>query len=584
MLIKDNETHFSCVDSFKNVKTGNTDNIAISQETIDNFPFENPRIGQLEVISKIQSAIEEGYEFIILEAGTGTGKSAIAATLAKMYTPSFILTMTKQLQEQYLNDFKDDGFAAVKGRGNFNCLNKLEDIKNHKKDYRCDNGTCTERYKFPCKYGIIKSNEDKTFISSGHAFGNSHWRNVVHCNYWEQKSNGIYSDTVIMNYDYAMFEFNYPHDFKKRNLMILDEAHNIERKIMGFVELKISKKNLEQDINVKVSESEIKNIKKEGYSAWLSFINHIKRKYTKEAKKIRSKIEPGDRGQNSIIRENKLQVLTDELDKYNRFIKYLKKDKKNWIFINENESLFFKPIKIDSYTDEYLFKHADVCILMSATILDYRQFKKWLGIDNRKTCFIKMDTPFDTKKHPINLNNTLNMKYNNLNKNAPKTLKIVQDILKKHKNDKGLIHTVSYQCRDYLKKNIKDKRLISHKKNNREKVLAKFENSKKPLVLLSPSMNEGVDLPYDNCRFQIIYKLPFPNTSDDQINMRIKKDKNWYPYQTVLNLIQTYGRGMRAEDDYCQTYIIDSRLKTYMEKSSTYKNLIPEFFKEAIID
>jgi Rad3-related DNA helicase len=192
---------------------------SISKKIVENFPFKKPRPGQLEIIAEVHEAIKKGYKFIILEAGTGTGKSVIAATLAKIHAPTFILTMTKQLQDQYLNDFENNGFSVVKGRRNFNCLNKLEDIKNHKDSYGCDNGTCGERYNFPCKYGIInQSTDDKTFFSSGHAFGKSYWRNIAHCNYWQQKTNGIYSDIAVMNYDYAMFEFNYPHDFKKRNL------------------------------------------------------------------------------------------------------------------------------------------------------------------------------------------------------------------------------------------------------------------------------------------------------------------------------------------------------------------------------
>lgn len=559
--------------------------LAIPKEIIENFPFENPREGQLEIITEIYNAIEKGYKFIILEAGTGTGKSAVAATLANIYAPTFILTMTKQLQEQYSNDFEEEDFSIVKGRSNFNCLNKLEDIKNHKGSYRCDTGTCSERYEFPCKYGIINSvPEGKTFFSSGHAFGKSHWRNIVHCNYWQQKANGIYSDTVIMNYDYAMFEFNNPHDFKKRNLLILDEAHNIERKIMGFIELKISKNSLKNDINLKITDEEIKNIKKEGYNSWINFINHIKRKYTKEIKKQKNKLEIGSRTPSNIIREKKLQNLNEELDNYKRFIKYLKQDKNNWILINEKESIYFKPIKIDKYSNDCLFKYADICIFMSATILDHEQFKKWLGINNKKTYSIKVDTPFKVKKHPIKLNKTFNMKYSHLKKNAPKTLKTIENILEKHEKDKGLIHTVSYQCNNYLMENIANDRLITHNNKNRDKILNKFEKSENPLILLSPSVNEGIDLPYDKCRFQIIYKLPFPNTADKQVNMRIKKDKYWYPYQTVLNLVQSYGRGMRAEDDFCQTYIIDSRLKTYLEKSSIYKKLIPNFFKKAIIE
>lgn len=73
--------------------------------------------------------------------------------------------MTKQLQEQYLNDFEDDGFSVVKGRSDFNCLSKLEDIKNNKENYRCDTGSCAERYKFLCKYWIINPAPDnKVFL------------------------------------------------------------------------------------------------------------------------------------------------------------------------------------------------------------------------------------------------------------------------------------------------------------------------------------------------------------------------------------------------------------------------------------
>ncbi len=88
----------------------------IDDEIIVNFPFKEPRMGQLDIIQDINDAIRKGYKYIILEAGTGTGKSAIATTLAKMYESAYILTMTKQLQSQYSNEFE---FPLVKGRNNF---------------------------------------------------------------------------------------------------------------------------------------------------------------------------------------------------------------------------------------------------------------------------------------------------------------------------------------------------------------------------------------------------------------------------------------------------------------------------------
>ena len=122
----------------------------IDEDIIENFPFPEPRSGQLEIIQNIVDAIRKGYKYIILEAGTGTGKSAIATTLAKMYESAYILTMTKQLQSQYSNEFN---FPLVKGRGNFACLNEnLEST--------CDMGTCKTTptsSKFFCPYGVAKN-------------------------------------------------------------------------------------------------------------------------------------------------------------------------------------------------------------------------------------------------------------------------------------------------------------------------------------------------------------------------------------------------------------------------------------------
>lgn len=50
-----------------------------------------------------------------------------------------------------------------------------------------------------------------------------------------------------------------------------------------------------------------------------------------------------------------------------------------------------------------------------------------------------------------------------------------------------------------------------------------------------------------------------------------------------MTLMQAYGRGMRAEDDFCHTYILDEDINILF-KSPMYKSLVPEFFKEAIIE
>ena len=111
------------------------------------FPFSEPRDGQLETVSEILKAVDEGYRYIVLEAGTGTGKSAIAATLASIFESSYILTITKQLQDQYLRDFSD--LQVVKGRANFNCLM----YKNALVPKPCSEGNCIVEG-HDCRYSL----------------------------------------------------------------------------------------------------------------------------------------------------------------------------------------------------------------------------------------------------------------------------------------------------------------------------------------------------------------------------------------------------------------------------------------------
>ena len=70
--------------------------------------------------------------------------------------------------------------------------------------------------------------------------------------------------------------------------------------------------------------------------------------------------------------------------------------------------------------------------------------------------------------------------------------------------------------------------------------------------------------------------MPFPdNLADKRIRLRTNADEDWYNYKTALSLVQTYGRGMRHENDYCVTYFIDSRIREFVKKD----RFLPDSFK-----
>ena len=61
-----------------------------------------PRTEQIRIIEEIITAMDLGFKNIILEAGTGIGKSAIATTIANLCDNSYILTMTNQYKNNTL--------------------------------------------------------------------------------------------------------------------------------------------------------------------------------------------------------------------------------------------------------------------------------------------------------------------------------------------------------------------------------------------------------------------------------------------------------------------------------------------------
>ena len=539
-----------------NVMTGwqYSDYSKINPEAKKHFPFTNPREGQLETVSEILEAISKGYKYIILEAGTGTGKSAIAAALASISDSSYILTITKQLQDQYLRDFSD--LRVVKGRSNFNCLQ----YRNALLPKPCNEGKCiTEGH--DCRYSLKnRTNEIRKDNT---------------CPYYYQKYLALNAKSVISNYPYLFLELNYVKDFQKRDLLICDEAHNLEAMLMDQLTLEFSKDDLEEYLKFDLTEDMVYELATQSYTGWMRFINRIKDEYEKELENLEA-LEKEELAE-------KISFIRHQINDCKRFIDHIIIDPKTWIFDWDDSYQIaqFKPLKVNHYAKDTLFKYGDVVLFMSATILDDELFAKWLGIGKDEIYSIRRKSPFDINKNPIMTHDGYNMSRNFINANAPKTLKTVNEILENHKDEKGIIHTVSGRCMEFLLENVDSARLIGHDSKNRQEQLQAFIDSDEPLVLVSPSMGEGVDLPGDLCRFQVIYKIPYPDWGDKQIYERSSIDLKWYDYKTCLSLVQTHGRGMRDENDYCQTYVIDSRFTSYI-RSSRANKFLPDTFKEAI--
>ena len=364
-----------------------------------------------------------------------------------------------------------------------------------------------------------------------------------------------------------------------RDLLVIDEAHNIQTELSKFIEISFSSKFAKNILKIpfpnKFTQFKIMKWIKEVYypkaKAKMDNMEGLLEKYVSLKNKLKEFTNA----------MKQYEILDKHVCKINRFLEVY--DSENWVMnVNEydgNYKIEFKPVDISSFTENYLFKNGEKVLMMSATILNKDGFCSSLGLSREDVAFISLPSPFPKSNRPIMFFPIGSMSMKNIDMSLPRLANAIKEILKQHKNEKGIIHCHSYNISKYLKENLKDKRILAHDSSDRDKILHKHENGKRPTVLLTPSMSEGVDLKGDKARFQILCKVPYPYLGDKLVKKRMNKWKWWYSLQTAKTVVQSVGRSVRSMDDHAVTYILDSDWERFYSRN---KEMFPKDFKECI--
>jgi ATP-dependent DNA helicase DinG len=517
------------------------------------FPFPSIRPQQSEAIDFcLKNFINSEKKFCIIEAATGVGKSAIGLTIARyinsLNTPgdyyekgSYFLTTQKILQEQYVSDFPS--VVSLKSASNYKC-------KYHKKN------SCSESQQ------LLRAEDKTSKFFKACSYG---------CIYKERKQKFIDSSESITNFPYFLTETNYSGKIKPRELLVIDEGHNIESVLSSFVE-------------VSISEYFSKNVLKMRFPQKMT--QHqtflwIRDEYLPESKRRLKHYEASiEKFGGEKIRERlkDFKSLTSQFDLLRSHVGKLKKfvklyNSENWVFETSYtekkgfRKITFKPIDVSTYADDVLFKMGRKIIIMSATIMNHDIFTRTLGINSENSCFVSLASPFPKENRPVMISPVGSMSTKNIEKTLPKLSQAVKEILDHHKDEKGIIHCKTYKIANYIKNYLRDSRILVHDSQNRDAILEKHIKSKKPTVLLSPSMTEGVDLAGESSRFQIICKVPYPYLGDKLIRKRMNSIKGWYELQTAKSIVQSIGRSVRSEEDHAVTYILDSDFDRFIDRN-----------------
>lgn len=497
--------------------------------------------------------------FSLLSAPTGTGKSLIYLSAAKMLNArALVLVGTKGLQAQLMHDFGSAGLVDMRGQSNYTCVavdgGDLSDYG--KPGTGCDEG--------PCKIGV--------FCSLKQDGG---------CLYYDAQRAARDANLVVTNYAYwmALGRHSDPMALGEFDLLILDEAHSAPEWLSEFCAVQLDRREMKSLLSLELPPIN------EGVAVWSEWAKgaavHAKDRYTE----VRQRLLDGNR-KIATAQALRLSALIRDLTELAHAHQWRSAEgprrdvrmpglQMDWVAEANDHGVRFSPVWAHGYAEQYLFRGIPRVLLASATLSP--DVRRYLGIDKRDADYHEVGSGFDPKRRPFIYVPTTRVDRGMLDGQVRIWTNRIDAIIGQRLDRKGIIHTRSYQrARDIVLRSRHSDIMLTHTTNNARETIAAFKRAPAPCVLVSPSVEEGFDFPGDECRYQIIAKVPFIDGRGAITKARAKSDRGFLNYVAALSLVQMVGRGMRSLDDYCETFIIDDHW-AWFRRSAVF----PRWFKQA---
>jgi len=556
------------------------------------FPHPSFRDNQGFLLDKLDKAIRSSnIRFVLVEAPTGFGKTAVAGAAGAFHGPSYYLTEQKIHQDQMTTEFPEDAVLA-KGRDNYHCGKNRDD---------CGDFTESHCFRKP------SSGNDGAFAGESDSRGDLYWQRELAdpCPYFYGKTRAMEAPIACLNYSYFFNETYYSGDFGRRNVVIADEAHNIGRNMRSFLSFFIRSSESSDDFSLADEVGIELRDRGEHVSDWESWILSdlypaVEARYERVDEEVERQWDETRRTDEGVDPE--LLELHDRLDEILCNIRRFDGeydsdyfDDTDWAVEREFDdgslvSVSFTPVSVAPFAERFLFDFGDTTILMSATILDFKTLLRSLGLmqylDDGQIVQYRFPSSFDSEIRPVRFFDTPSINNKNKSDKFPTICELIDQIVQRpeHLDEKGLIHSVSYANEQMIRNNVSRatrRRLLSHDDRDRDEVLDEFEETSEPRILMSPSMYEGVDLKYDKSRFQILPKVPYLYRGSKVVQYKEAQDPRWYSWRTAIRIVQAIGRSVRAEDDYAKTYILDGGFKRFLERNG---ELLPDYLTEDALE
>jgi ATP-dependent DNA helicase DinG len=499
------------------------------------FPFTDWRESQAAALDFIVKAFLS-YDDVFVEAPTGIGKSAIAIALARWFASldkkTYIATTTIELENQYIKDFSRLGLRQLHSKAKYPC----EEFQS------CDLGSAA-----------IES-----FL------GKPHKRcRAEACPYQVAKNAFTASRISISNIAYLLTCARFIKGWPARQLAIFDEAHALHETIANTYSIQITRYS-------------VPHMPSEGGEIeWLRehYVHHLSVQICELEEELHATDED----------DPKLERIVRKFEAAGRrlqnVLKLLADDPSEWVFDHQSDRLNILPLWGRRLAQELLPRIGHKRLYLSATLAGAELQARYLGIEPSRAAFLSLPSPFPVQNRLIYVMPLIKWNWRDTQPAIEQTCEILARVLRRHPDDRGLVHVSSYPQARSIVTRLRDRRLVAHENTQDKAVVMTRFRATPGAVLISPSSHEGLDLYDDLSRFQVIAKMPFASLGDKRVKRRMETDAGWYGLHTAQKLIQSAGRSIRSESDFATTYILDHAFESFFRRSG---HLLPEYFQESL--
>lgn len=244
-----------------------------------------------------------------------------------------------------------------------------------------------------------------------------------------------------------------------------------------------------------------------------------------------------------------------------------------------SDVILIKPVDVSRGPTYFTGKHLDKIFLMSATIS--RKDIESLGLDKRRVLYLECDSPIPVDRRPIEYRPVTSVTKNTLEESAKEIAAYIEkELLDKHEGEKGVVHA-TYEMAELISRHTTSNRFLFHDNLNKASRYREFLTSspESGKVLVASGLYQGMDLPGDLGRWQVLAKVPWLNLGDRATKYKAEHDQDYYLWETLKDVIQASGRVSRGPTDYGITYVLDGTFKRLIEGAD---DMVPNWFSKAI--